>query len=75
VATPSDIGSAIRGTDEYVCAYFEVQVASWIAQLHQIRALPEAVTPRRVAGAPRSDGGIRPVDALSHAAAGNAHLV
>jgi hypothetical protein len=43
MATTDREGDRDAATREYICAYYDAQVASWIAQLHQIRALPEAV--------------------------------
>lgn len=42
MARASEITQTARGKSEHICAYYELQVASWIAQLQQIRALPEA---------------------------------
>ena len=60
MATPSEIGSVMRGTNEDICAYYEAQVASWIAQLEQIRSLPEAVAHQpgdRAASSDAAQGG------------------
>jgi hypothetical protein len=40
--TVNEVGPATRGATEDICAYYEAQVASWIAQLEQIGALPDA---------------------------------